>query len=437
MDLHGLLRNKKQAAAIATDLEERFLRYVKVHTTSDRHAETTPSTDRQFDLARLLAEELQALGVTDVEVTEHCYVIARIPATAGISAPAIVFLAHLDTAPDLSGENVNPQVWRDYDGSVLEIGHGYTLDPADYPELRDHTGDTIITTDGSTLLGADDKAGVAEIMSAVRFFREHPEIPHGEIEIVFTPDEEIGRGVDKLPLDKLNARFGFTLDGGREGSIEAECFSAWHATVTIEGYVIHPGYARGKMVNAVTLAGKFLDSIPTTESPETTDGRDGFYCPVEVRGSYGHTEIDLIIRDFDTDQVKRRVAYLEQLARTLEAAYPRASVQVSSRKQYLNMYETLTRYPFLLDLVQEAVRATGLEPVMKPIRGGTDGARLTEMGLPTPNIFAGGLNFHGRYEWVPVPSMVRAVETVLHLASLWAERVPADTELPELIPDAQ
>lgn len=407
---------------LGRDLEERFLRYVRVHTTSDRHSESTPSTERQFDLAHMLAGELRSLGVPQVEITEYCYVIARIPASAGVVAPAFVLLAHLDTAPDLTGENVNPRIWRNYDGSVLEIGHDHRLDPAEYPRLSEYIGETIITTDGSTLLGADDKAGIAEIVCAVRFFLEHPDVPHGEIEIVFTPDEEIGHGVDKLPLERLNARFGFTMDGGPQGGIEVECFSAWHATVEIEGYAIHPGSAKNRMVNAVTMAGKYLSMLPQSESPEATDGRDGFYCPVEVRGNYGHAEIDLIIRDFELAEVKRRVRYLEQLAGTLEYAYPRSQVTVTAHKQYLNMFDTVSRYPLLLEILRDAVHATGIEPVMEPIRGGTDGARLTEMGLPTPNIFAGGHNFHGRYEWIPLSAMVRAVKTIVYLAVFWAER---------------
>lgn len=431
-ELRTLLARTDLELELERELEERFLRYVRVHTTSDRHAKTTPSTERQFDLARLLVAELRESGVDEVKVTDHCYVIARLAASPGVSAPAVVFLAHLDTAPDLSGKDVNPRLWRDYDGTTLEIGHGQRLDPEEYPELLDHVGDTIITTDGSTLLGADDKAGIAEIMAAVRFLTEHPEVPHGEIEIVFTPDEEIGRGVDKLPLQELHARFGFTIDGSRQGSIEAECFSAWHATVEIQGYAIHPGSAKNRMVNAVTLAGVYLAALPQSESPEATDGRDGFYCPVEIRGSYGRTEIDLIIRDFELEEVKRRVAYLEQLARTVEQAYPRSSVTVRSHQQYLNMYDTVSRYPFLLETVQDAVRATGLEPVMEPIRGGTDGARLTELGLPTPNIFAGGMNFHGRHEWIPLRAMVRATETILYVAAMWPDRVTGDEKLPEI-----
>ena len=417
---------------LTDDVQSRFLRYVRVHTTSDRHATQTPSTERQFDLARLLADELRSFGIQDVEVTEYCYVIARIPASDGVTGPSLAFLAHLDTAPDFSGENVNPRVWESYDGGVLEIGNGLRLDPADYPDLSDFVGETIITTDGTTLLGADDKAGVAEIMTAARFLTEHPEFPHPEIEIIFTPDEEIGRGVDRLPLEAIHSRFGYTMDGGKEGSIEAECFSAYAAHVEIEGYVIHPGSARGKMVNAVALAGRFLSMLPQTESPETTDGRDGFYCPVEVRGHYGAVTIDFIIRDFELGEVKRRVAYLEHLARTVEAAYPRSKITVSAEKQYLNMRDHIERYPFVLDILRKAVEEAGLTPAMEPIRGGTDGARLTEMGLPTPNIFAGGLNFHGPFEWIPVRSMVRATEVILHLARLWTVEVPASTPLPRI-----
>lgn len=420
---------------LTQDVLERFLRYVQVHTTSDRHSETTPSSSRQFDLARLLAEELEMIGVDDVTVTEFGYVIARIPASEGVNAPAVAFLAHMDTAPDSSGENVSPRVWEAYDGGVLELGNGVVLDPTVYPDLTDFVGETIITADGTTLLGADDKAGVAEIMTAARALIENPAIRHPEVEIVFTPDEEIGRGVDKLPVTDLHARFAYTMDGGKEGSIEAECFNAYRATIDIAGYVIHPGSARGKMANAVAIAGRILAMLPQNESPEATDDRFGFYCPVEVRGDYGHAEIDLIIRDFEIDEVLRRIEVLKQIAVTAEHIYPGSTVTVTAAKQYLNMRDTISEYPFLLDILSEAIRSTGIEPVLEPIRGGTDGARLTEMGLPTPNVFAGGMNFHGPYEWIPLRSMVRATETILALVSLWSDRVPSDTPLPTVTPE--
>lgn len=432
---HARMSSQYDRQSLATDIQDRFLRYVRVHTTSDRHGSDTPSSSRQFDLAHMLADEIRTIGIDDVTVTDHCYVIARIPASPGVDSPALALLAHMDTAPDSSGENVNPQVWESYDGGVLEIGNGLHLDPEEYPDLLDFVGETIITTDGTTLLGADDKAGVAEIMAAAKVLNRTPEFTHPEIEIIFTPDEEIGQGVDKLPLSELHSRFGYTLDGGKEGSIEAECFSAYAVTVEIEGYVIHPGSARGKMVNAVALAGRYLSMVPQTESPETTDGRDGFYCPVEIRGDYGKATIDFIIRDFELTEVKRRVAMLEQLGNALERAYPRATVTVTSRKQYLNMREEIDKHPFVLDLLTRAVESTGVTPVLEPIRGGTDGARLTEMGMPTPNIFAGGLNFHGPYEWIPLRAMVRATETILNLVQLWSNEVSGDISLPQLHPE--
>lgn len=409
--------------AIRAELLERFTRYVQVFTTSDRHSETTPSTVRQLDLARVLAGELQALGIEDCRITEYGYVIARLPARGSTAPPPVCFLSHMDTAPDSSGENVKPQQWENYAGGPIDIGHGKVLDPEDYPDLTRYCGDTIITADGSTLLGADDKAGVAEIMTAVAYLVAHPEIEHGEIEVVFTPDEEIGRGVDKLDIEDLHSRFAYTVDGGGEGSIEAECFTAYSVRVEIEGYVIHPGSAKNKMVNAVSLAGRLLSMLPQAESPEATEGRDGFYCPTEVSGDYGGARIDMIIRDFELAEVERRIEYVRSLAATLEKAYPPASITVTARKQYLNMRDKISETPFLIEILTDAVIAAGAEVVMEPIRGGTDGSRLTEMGLPTPNIFTGGHNFHGPYEWIPVGSMVKATLTILNLIQLWAIRM--------------
>ncbi len=416
------MANTYDESTVRKAVVERFLRYVRVYTTSDRHSDTTPSSARQLDLSRMLVAELESIGITDVQLTEYGYVIARLGATGSVDAPPLCFLAHVDTAPDSSGENVNPQQWRNYDGGVIDIGNGKTLDPATYPELTRHRGDTIITTDGTTLLGADDKAGIAEIMTAIAYLAADPTIPHGEIEVVFTPDEEIGRGIDKLDIEALHSRFAYTVDGGREGSIEAECFSAFAVHVALEGYVIHPGSAKNRMVNAVSLAGRFLSMIPQNESPEATDGRDGFYCPVEVAGDYGRATIDFIIRDFEIAEVERRIEYLRSLAASLERAYPPARIEVQARQQYLNMRDTIAERPFLVDLLRQAVRASGAEVVMEPIRGGTDGSRLTENGIPTPNIFAGGHNFHGPYEWIPVGSMVRATTTLLNLIDLWANR---------------
>lgn len=408
--------------AVAEEALERFLRYVKVYTTSDRHSGTQPSSQRQFDLARILADELKELGVEEVELTQNCYVIARIPKNCETKAPSVGFLAHLDTAPDLSGENVNPQLWENYDGTPITLHEEHTLDPDEYPALAQYVGDTVITTDGTTLLGADDKAGVAEIMTAVGYLMRRPEIEHGELEIIFTPDEEIGHGIDGLPVEELHSPFCFTMDGSEEGTLEAECFNAYHCRVTFNGYVIHPGSAKNRMANATTMAGRFLSMLPQAESPEATEGRDGFYCPVEVRGDYGTAVVDLIVRDFEIEEVERRLAYVRTLAAAVEKAFPRSSVTVEEEKQYLNMRDALKPHPFVLDLARQAISRSGVEPKVHSIRGGTDGARLTELGVPTPNIFAGGQNFHGRYEWIAKGALRRATETILHLITLWNER---------------
>lgn len=407
---------------LAEEAVDRFLRYVKVHTTSDRHSGTQPSSERQFDLARMVVEELRELGVEDVTLTENCYVIARIPGHGESRAPSVGFLAHLDTAPDLSGENVKPRLWENYDGSTIRLNDEHLLDPDEYPSLKQYIGDTVITTDGTTLLGADDKAGVAEIMTAVSYLLSHPEVKHGDLEIIFTPDEEIGHGVDGLPIKELSSQVCFTMDGGEEGTIEAECFNAYSVRVTFNGYVIHPGSAKNKLANATSMAGRFLSMLPQAESPEATEGRDGFYCPVEVRGDYGTAVVDLIVRDFEIEEVERRLEYLRSLAATVEKAFPRSSVVVEEEKQYLNMRDALKPYPFVTEFVQEAVSRTGLEPKLHAIRGGTDGARLTELGVPTPNIFAGGHNFHGRYEWIAKGALARATETIIHLIEIWQER---------------
>ncbi|MFP4484333.1 MAG: peptidase T [Spirochaetaceae bacterium] len=401
----------------------RFTRYVEVFTTSDRHATGTPSTPGQFDLARMLVRELEELGVTDVYFDDKCYVIARVPATGGKEdAPSVGFMAHLDTAPDSPGRNVTPRIHRNYDGSAVTLSGNIVLDPDEYPALTQYVGDTIITTDGTTLLGGDDKAGVAEIMTLVAYLREHPEVSHGPIEIVFTPDEEIGRGMDNFPLQELRSKVCYTVDGGEEGTFEAECFSAFMVSVHVTGRVIHPGTARGKLANAVTMAGEFLGMLPRSESPEATDGRYGFYCPIEVTGGMGQARVDLILRDFETAEVERRLEAVRAFAAALERAYPGSSVTVEHQEQYRNMRDIIEKTPETTQLLEDAIRATGMEPERNPIRGGTDGARLTQMGVPTPNIFAGPHNMHGVYEWVPLRAMVRAAKTLINLSVLWGDR---------------
>lgn len=402
---------------VQADLLDRFERYVRVHTTSDHDGTPSPSTERQFELARILTGELRALGVDDVHLTEHCFVVARIPGTDP-SVPPFALFAHLDTAPDFSGEGVRPIVHRDYDGAPIELGAGRRLSPTEYPELSEFVGDTIVTGDGTTLLGADDKAGVAEIMTFVRLLLEERP-PHGPIEVVFTPDEEIGHGVDLLPRDLLSSAAAYTVDGGREGSIEAECFSAYRVQVDIAGYAIHPGYARGRMVNAVTVASRLLTMLPQNESPEATDGRYGFYCPTSMSGDPSAAKVVMIVRDFDAAEVERRVAAVRAIAAALEAAYPRATLTVTAEEQYRNMRDGIAAHPHVLELLCDAVQAAGVEPRMDPIRGGTDGSRLTAMGIPTPNLFTGGFNFHGPYEWIPLSSMEKAVAVLRELAMRW------------------
>ncbi len=363
------------------------------------------------------------MGVEDVTLNDECYVVARLPSNlkGGAAPPIFGFMAHVDTAPDLTGKDVHPQVVERYDGGPIRLNDQYTLDPARYPTLLQYRGETIVTTDGTTLLGADDKAGVAEIMTAVAFLQAHPEIPHGQIEIYFTPDEEIGRGMDRFPSDIARSEFCYTLDGDEEGSVEAECFTAYKVEVDFHGMVIHLGDARGKLANAVTMAANFISMLPRSESPEATDGRFGYYCPLEIRGELDHAWLEVYLRDFERTEIERRIAFLESLGKSIEGAFPGSRVEVRAEKQYLNMRDALQKRPEVIEYLLEAIRKTGVEPKMKAIRGGTDGARFTEMGIPTPNVFAGGHNFHSRFEWVPLPAMVRASETVINLAQLWTQ----------------
>ncbi len=413
---HKALGMQEHSSWFENDVRERFLRYVQIWTTSDRHSKTKPSSQNQFELARLLMSELGEFGVQDISLTDACYVIARIPATPGCEhVPSVGFLAHLDTAPDESGENVKPRVHENYNGGVIELEAGTLLDPEEYPALREYQGQTIISSDGTTLLGADNKAGISAIMTALRYIYENPEVPHGPFEVVFTSDEEVGRGTEDLPLAELNSEFCYTIDGGDEGSIEYECFNAYSATVKFTGHVIHPGTARGRLVNAVTMCGTFLSMLPRNESPEATDGRFGFYCPVEARADFGSAELHLLLRDFETSELERRVEFLHTAARSVEQSFPGGKVEVEISAQYLNMRTAIEQRPEIIEAAAHAVRSTGMEPVFHSIRGGTDGARLTEMGVPTPNIFCGAQNMHGRQEWVAVRSMARAAKTVVNI----------------------
>ncbi len=401
-------------------LLERFIRYARIWTTSDAHIDSSPTTERQWDLLNLLKEELLSLDV-QVELDSQGFLIGRIPGRgAGANAPVVGFMAHVDTAADVSGKDVKPRVHEAWDGSPIVLENGITLDPAELDDLGDCLGQTIITSDGTTLLGADDKAGIAEIMAAVEYLSAHPEIDHGPLEIIFTPDEETGKGMDRFPREKLKSRCCYTLDGDVRGTMEAECFNAWKAHITFNGIAAHPGRARGRLVNALSMLGMFINLLPRTESPEATDGRYGFFHTTEASGHMEKAELSLIIRDFEISILERRLKALDNFASAVEAAFPGGKVEVQTQKQYLNMREAFQKDPLVLDLAYKAIESLGLDARYTAIRGGTDGARLSEIGIPTPNLFTGGHNFHSLREWASLETMTFASEMVLSLISLWA-----------------
>jgi tripeptide aminopeptidase len=416
--------NKQDRDRIAERVLDRFLRYVRIETTSDGHSKSSPTTPGQLELAELLVEELEQLDLGSVELDEAGFVFARMESNLNSSAaqpPEIGFIAHLDTSDAAPGKNVNPRVHERYDGKVIELEDGVLLDPEEYPQLGRYEGQTIITSDGTTLLGADDKAGLAEIMTAVEYLVEHPGIPHGRIGICFTPDEEQGLSMQRFPIDKISAKYCYTFDGGEEGTIEAECFEGYRADLRFHGRSIHTGVARGKLVNAIEMAACFLNLLPGAESPQATDGRYGFYFPLEISGGMEETALEIYLRDFEEAEVQRRAAALESMARAVEAAFPRGRVEVKVEKQYANLRRYLQGVPEVLTHLEQAIREAGMEPEYKIIRGGTDGARLSELGVPTPNVFTGGHNYHSRQEWAALPAMVRAVITAVNLCRLWAE----------------
>jgi tripeptide aminopeptidase len=406
-----------------TRIVERFLDYVRFDTQSDETSTTCPSTAKQLELGRRLVEELKELGLrgvgeSEVTMDENGYVLAELP---GTTPGRVGLCAHVDTAPAFTGTGVNPQLVENYDGGAIEVGNGVTLDPADTPELKDCVGDTLITTDGRTLLGADDKSGIAAIMGALEILVQEPEIPRPTLRVCFNPDEEIGRGADRFPLKRFDCPVAFTVDGSFTGEVNVETFSADKAVVTFTGVSVHPGTARGKMVNALTWMGKLLDRLPMGEAPECTDGREGFYHPVVASGDAASCSLQLILRDFDTKVMEERGRRLERMCAGLMAEAPHLDVKVEITKQYRNMYDVLSRYPDVATKLEEAVRTAGITPRMEPIRGGTDGSRLTEMGMPTPNIFAGGVNFHGPSEWISTRVLAQSACTILNLVQLFAE----------------
>jgi tripeptide aminopeptidase len=401
---------------------ERFMRYVQIDTTSDPNSSTFPSTAKQRHLALVLFEELKALGLQDVEIDEWSYVFATIPSNVSQPLPTICFCSHMDTAPDCSGTNVKPILHTNYAGApiVLPDDPRQVLRTEEHPYLLQKIGDDLITASGQTLLGADDKAGVAIIMELAAYLMAHPEVPHGPIRILFTPDEEVGRGVEQLDMQKLNAHFGYTLDGGPLGDIEDETFSADAATLTFHGVSAHPGYAKGKMVNAIKLASAFVDALPKTNwSPETTSHRDGFVHPTAIEGGLEKASVQLILRDHDTTLMESYPQKLEELAAQVVAAHPGARYEIKVQEQYRNMKEILAGVPFVADYAEEAMRKAGLQPKRAIIRGGTDGSRLSFMGLPCPNIFTGEMAIHSKLEYVSVQDMEKAIDTLVELVQIW------------------
>jgi len=413
------------ALAFKHTVTERFLRYVVIDTQSDASSPTCPSTEKQKDLGRLLAAELQAIGLTDAHLDEHGYVYATIPANTAKKVPVICFCSHMDTSPDCTGKNVRPQIVKNYRGGdiALPADPAQVIRVAEHPELNNQIGNDIITTDGTTLLGADNKAGIAEIMDAAHFLIQNPQVKHGTIKILFTPDEEIGRGVDKVNLKKLGADFAYTIDGETAGHIEDETFSADGATITIEGVSTHPGFAKGKMEHAMKIAAAIIDRLPkNTCSPETTEGKEGFLHPIGIAGALEQTTIGFIVRDFNDEGLKEKEELLETIVRDVMKDYPRSTYRMDIKEQYRNMKRVIDAHPQIVDYAVEAIRRAGLEPVRSSIRGGTDGSRLSFMGLPCPNIFAGEHAFHSRLEWVSRQDMEKAVQTIVHLATIWEER---------------
>lgn len=405
------------------EILERFLKYIKIDTQSDENSITIPSTQKEFDLANVLKDELLAMGLKDVSLDENCYLMATLPANTDKKIPTIGFIAHMDTSPDMSGADVNPQILQNYDGKdiVLNKEKNIVLNTKEFPELLEYVGQTLITTDGNTLLGADDKAGVAEIMTAVKYLIDHPEIKHGTIKIGFTPDEEIGRGVDKFDVKKFNAEFAYTLDGGGIGELEYENFNAAHAKVIFNGRNIHPGYAKDKMINAMILAMEFNGMLPVNERPEFTQDYEGFYHLIKMEGSVENASIQYIIRDHDREKFEAKKVFIKQTVDYMNTKYRENTVVIELKDQYYNMREEVEKVFHVVETARRAMEEVGVVPKVIPIRGGTDGSRLSYMGLPCPNIFAGGHNFHGKMEYVPLESMVKAVDVVLKIVELYSK----------------
>ena len=405
-------------------LTERFLKYVSFDTQSSEDATTCPSTEKQFRLAEYLRDELTALGLTEVELDAHGYLYATLPANTSKPVPTIGFIAHMDTSPDASGKDVKPRIVKAYDGGdiVLDAEAGIVTSPHKFPELKDHVGEDIIVTDGHTLLGADDKAGIAEIVQAMAYLIEHPEIEHGKIRVGFNPDEEIGMGAHLFNVEKFGCEWAYTMDGGELGEIEFENFNAASAKIEIAGVSVHPGYAKDKMINAALVAADLITVMPETETPATTEGYEGFFHLTGVQGGVEHATVSYIIRDHDRTLFEQRKQYITDIVAAMNQRYGKGTLTLTLNDQYYNMREKIEPCMHVIDIVKQAILEAGVEPQVRAIRGGTDGAQLSFKGLPCPNIFAGGLNFHGPHEFLPIPNMEKAMQTVVNICRITAER---------------
>ena len=405
-------------------LIDRFIRYVTVDTESDPTSDTTPSTAKQWDLANALVEELKHIGLEDVTIDENAYIMATLPSNVPHQVPTIGFISHFDTTPDFTGKDVKPQIIENYDGKdiVLNEAQNIILSPSYFEDLLLYKGQTLITTDGTTLLGADDKAGITEIVSAMEYLVQHPEILHGKIRIGFTPDEEIGRGAHKFDVEKFGAQWAYTMDGSQVGELEYENFNAAGALVSIKGKIVHPGYAKGKMVNSMYIATDYINSLPRLETPEHTQDRQGFFHLYSVKGEVDSTQLQYIIRDHDKEHFEARKEMMLKLADELNSQLGEKCVSVEIKDQYFNMREKIEPVMHIVAIAEKAMEQAGIKPLIKPIRGGTDGSQLSFKGLPCPNIFAGGHNFHGRFEYVPVESIQKAIEVIVNIVQLVGEK---------------
>ena len=403
-------------------LIDRFISYITIYTESDPTSDTTPSTECQWDLARKLAKELEEMGMSDVSIDDKAYVMATLPSNVSHKVPAIGFISHFDTTPDFTGKDVKPQIIENYDGGdiILNKEENIVLSPSYFKDLKQYKGQTLITTDGTTLLGADDKAGITEIMEAMKYLIAHPEIKHGDLRVGFTPDEEIGRGAHHFDVEKFNAEWAYTMDGSQIGELEYENFNAAGAVITIEGKIVHPGYAKGKMVNSMYIATDFINALPKLETPEHTTGREGFYHLYSINGSVDSTSLEYIIRDHDKKNFEARKEMIQEVASKLNKQLDKEVIKVTIKDQYFNMREKVEPVMHIVYIAEKAMKTLDITPIIKPIRGGTDGSQLSFMGLPCPNIFAGGHNFHGRYEYVPVESMIKATEVIVKIAEITA-----------------